>query len=438
MVRQLGFRDVLAVREFRALWLAELISVCGDQLARVALSVLVFQRTNSATLTALTYALTFVPALVGGALLAGLADRFPRRAVLISTDLIRAVLAGSLALPLPLPALWILVFGLALAGAPFKAAQLATLPDVLEGERLPIGLALRTVTTQMAQLVGFLGGGTVLLLVSVPTTLGVNATTFLVSAMIIRAGVRVRPAARISRGGSGLERPASAVRILRRSPKLLALVGLTTLAGLTVAPEGVAAPYASGLGGSAIAVGLLLAADPLGSVLGAWTLSRWRSSTTRSVAMIPLAIASGLVLVPCFLRPGLALSFGLWALSGACTTVFLIQAQALLIRAVPDDRRAAVIGLASGGLQASQGLVILFAGLLGDQVGVYRAVGVVGVITAVLAAFLGLIWRRARPRNQSGSQDEHDASHGMSETSSQVTVAHSGHLLPRVKPRRTK
>lgn len=94
-----GFRDVLKVREFRALWLAELISVCGDQLARVALAVLVYQRTSSATLTALTYALTFAPALLGGALLAGLADRFPRRAVLIAADLARAALAGVLALP---------------------------------------------------------------------------------------------------------------------------------------------------------------------------------------------------------------------------------------------------------------------------------------------------------------------------------------------------
>src|SRR5436190_16773362 len=94
-----SFREVLGIREFRSLWAAELLSVIGDQLARVALAVLVFNRTSSASLTALTYALTFAPAVLGGALLSGLADRFPRRLVLVSTDLLRAALAGSMAIP---------------------------------------------------------------------------------------------------------------------------------------------------------------------------------------------------------------------------------------------------------------------------------------------------------------------------------------------------
>ena len=49
----------------------------------MALSVLVFERTSSAILTALTYALTFLPALVGGALLSSLADQLPRRQVMV-------------------------------------------------------------------------------------------------------------------------------------------------------------------------------------------------------------------------------------------------------------------------------------------------------------------------------------------------------------------
>jgi hypothetical protein len=71
------YRGTLAVGEFRAIWLAELQSIFGDQLARVALSVLVYQRTNSAALPALTYALTYLPDLIGGPLLAGLADKYP-------------------------------------------------------------------------------------------------------------------------------------------------------------------------------------------------------------------------------------------------------------------------------------------------------------------------------------------------------------------------
>jgi MFS family permease len=402
---------VLGVREFRALWLAEFISVCGDQLARVALSVLVYQRTTSVALTAATYALTFLPALVGGALLAGLADRYPRRTVLIITDVGRAVLAGLMALPgLPIPVLWVFVFGLAFAGAPFKAAQLALLPDVLEGERYPIGLSLRTVSNQLAQLAGFAGGGAVLLVISPQAALGLNAGTFLFSAVVVWRVVRRRPAAR----GAVSQRSTSAVGLIRRDRNVFALVGLIALAGVTVAPEGVAAPYASGLGGSAVAVGVLMAADPLGSAVGAWLNSHWRSAA-RNSAVVPLAILSGVALMPCVLRPGLAVSALLWAVSGALTTMMLIQTQTILTSSVPDDRRAAVIGLASGGLQASQGLAVLGAGLLGGSVGVFRAVGLVGALTAVVAALLGALMRRARPQGRNGSRDEHGAGHGMSD-----------------------
>ena len=409
MARQRGFRAVLGVREFRALWLAELVSVCGDQLARVALSVLVYQRTSSAALTAFTYALTFVPALVGGVVLAGLADRYPRRAVLIITDLIRAVLAGLLGLPnLPVPGLCALVFGLAFASAPFKAAQLALLPDVLEGERYPVGLALRTVSSQLAQLVGFAGGGAVLLVVSPHIALGLNAATFGFSAVLVRFGVRRRPAARRPER----EPSVSAFGLIRRSRTVLVLVGLTTLAGVTVAPEGVAAPYAAGLGGSTAAVGVLLAADPLGSALGAWIVSRRHTAAASTSAVVPLAILSGVVLVPCLVRPALEISAVLWATSGAFTTMFLIQTQTMLTRSVPDGRRAAVIGLASASLQTSQGLVVFGTGLLGGYTGVYRAVGMVGVLTAAIAMLLGATWRRARPKD--ASRGEHDASHGIS------------------------
>jgi MFS family permease len=75
------FRDALRVGEFRVLWLAELLSIGGDQLARIALAWIVFSRTSSASLTATTYALTFLPDIVGGSLLSGLADRYPRRRV---------------------------------------------------------------------------------------------------------------------------------------------------------------------------------------------------------------------------------------------------------------------------------------------------------------------------------------------------------------------
>jgi MFS family permease len=98
------WRSLLAVGEFRGLWAAQVLSLLGDQLARVALTVLVFERTASALLTGLVYAVTMLPWLVGGPLLSGLADRRPRRAVMLTCLVISGVLVAGVAVPgLPLP-----------------------------------------------------------------------------------------------------------------------------------------------------------------------------------------------------------------------------------------------------------------------------------------------------------------------------------------------
>ena len=67
------FGEVFAVREFRALWIAQVLSVAGDQLARVAITLLVFGQTHSALLAAVAFAASIVPTFVGGMTLAGLA-----------------------------------------------------------------------------------------------------------------------------------------------------------------------------------------------------------------------------------------------------------------------------------------------------------------------------------------------------------------------------
>ena len=120
------FRDVFAVAEFRALWGAQLLSVIGDQLARVALTVLVYDRTRSALLAAITFVASIVPTFVGGVTLAWLADRYPRRAVMIACDLARCALVLVMAIPgVPLAGLVALLFLVTLVGAPFTSARAA-------------------------------------------------------------------------------------------------------------------------------------------------------------------------------------------------------------------------------------------------------------------------------------------------------------------------
>ena len=112
-----SYREVFAIGEFRALWSAQVLSFAGDQLAQVAIAILVYGRTHSPFLTALAYALTYLPPIAGGPLLSGLADLFPRRRVMIVCDLFRVGTVGLMAIPsLPFTALCVLLFCTVLTG----------------------------------------------------------------------------------------------------------------------------------------------------------------------------------------------------------------------------------------------------------------------------------------------------------------------------------
>lgn len=398
------WRAVFAHAEFRALFFAGVLSVAGDQLARVALSVLVFDRTSSAGLTALTYALTYVPDLFFGPLLAGIADRYPRRTVMIVTDLARAILVAGMAIhALPLIAVIGLLLALQACGSPFNAARGATLPAVLPGDHYVLGKAANDMVVQFSQVLGFGFGGAVVVAVGTSGGLLLDAATFLLSAGLIWIGVHRRP---VPTGGTDLPQSSylrdlvSGVSLVARTPKLRTLVLLAAIAGFYVTVEGLAVPYAHEIGHGPTAAGLLLAASPAGCVLGMWLITLW-SPEHRLRLIGPLAVAACVPLAFCALQPGLAVTVCLWALSGAASAYHL-PASAAFVQAVPDHQRGKAFGVAGTALKGSQGLGILLAGVLAEPFGSARALAVMGVTGALLAAAAGAAWARAR-RNSDGS-----------------------------------
>src|ERR1700721_1777165 len=85
-------RDVLGVAEFRVMFVANIVSMLGTVVAEVALTVLVYEQTRSPALAASVMALSFLPYLLGGALLGAAADRLPAQRPLVVWDLLTAVL----------------------------------------------------------------------------------------------------------------------------------------------------------------------------------------------------------------------------------------------------------------------------------------------------------------------------------------------------------
>ncbi|RZQ65732.1 MFS transporter [Amycolatopsis suaedae] len=398
MRRTATFRETFAVGEFRALWFAELQSVFGDQLARVALSVLVFERTSSATWPALTYALTYLPDLFGGPLLGGLADRLPRRQVMVTTDVLRALLVGLMAVPnLPLPVLAGVLILVRLLNAPFNAAQAAVLPNILDGDRYLLGQSVRQVTSQAGQLAGFAAGGVVVALIGPNRALAVDALTFAVSALVIRLGLRDRPAAGSAAQGetTTLRRLAAGARTIWRDPRLRSLVSLAWLAGFVIVPEGLAVPYADEIGGGPVTAGLLLAAHPAGIVIGAFVLGRFVPPELRLRLVGILAVGAVVPLLAYFFRPGVAVTCALLLLSGMCAS-YQVTASATFMRLVPDAERGQAFGLAGSGLIAVQGIGLLVGGGLAAvlespavTVGVVAAAGVLAAVPAAAS------WRNA-------------------------------------------
>ena len=119
------------------------------------------------------------------------------------------------------------------------------MPDVLPGDTFVLGSAIGNITYQASQILGFVAGAAVVAVLDPHKTLGIDAVTFGLSALILLTGARSRPAA----GRAGAARAslwsvsADGVRIVFGSRLLL----FGWLAGFYIVPEGLAAPYARSL-----------------------------------------------------------------------------------------------------------------------------------------------------------------------------------------------
>jgi MFS family permease len=410
-VRQATYREVFSVAEFRPLFGTFLLSTIGDQLARVALTVLVYQRTDSPLLSAVTFAISYLPWLVGGPVLATLADRLPRHRVLVASDTARAVLLAGMAVPgTPLAVLLVLLLLVSLFAPPFESARSALVADVLSGDRYAVATSLTSVSSQMSQVVGFALGGTLIWALNPSWVLLLDAATFAVSALWLNARLQRRPAPIPTDGGrrSVWQDAGEGLRLIARTPRLLTIVVLVWVGVMFAnAAEGIAAPLVDELGGGATGVGLLLAANPLGVTVGGLLLGRlvpplWRDRLVPWLVLLSLipVLAAGLVAA---WAPAGAVTF---AVVLACMFVagvggaWTIPLNVTFVQEVPRAFRGRAVGVAVSGLYGVQGLGALGAGLAAeglDPSGVVALIGGLGVL-AVLPPLLSWVRLQAADR----------------------------------------
>lgn len=413
IARPATYREVFAVPEFRPLFGTFLLSTAGDELARVALTVLVYERTSSPLLSALTFAISHFPWLIGGPFLSTLADRLPRHRVLIATDVVRALVLGLMAIPgMPLLLLLVLLLFVSLCAPPFESARSALMADVLDGDRYAVATSLTTVTLQVAQVAGFLAGGALVAL-HPSLALGIDAATFAISALWLAARLQRRPAPAPPAEGASLWRDTAAgLHFIRSSRRMLAIMAVLWIGALFAnAWEGTAAPLATELERGSMAVGVLLAANPAGVVVGGLLMGRFVPPRRRERLVVPLVVLSLVPLLAGGLLVGAAgpSSFpallALLFVSGL-GAAWLVPLNISFVQATPAVYRGRAFGVAVSGLYGVQGLGALAAGLGAEGLAPSTVLALCGGVGMIAVAPALVAYRRTRGRPSVGTEGE--------------------------------
>lgn len=402
------YRDALRVPEFRALFAAYTVSMLGDIVAAVALTVLVFERTGSSFLAGVTFTLAFVPYLFSGALLSSLVDRVPPRRLMIGCDLLSAAIVALMASSaVPVWALLALLFVLGLISPVAGGMRNRLLVVVLPGGAFIAGRSLFRIVAQSAQVVGNAAGGLLIALTSPRGALLIDCVSFLVSALVVRAATRARSPLGGEAGEMNVLRDslagASAVLSDPRIRRVLLLGWLVPTCA--VAPEALAAPYVAHLGLSEGAAGWWLAAIPTGMLVGELVAIWFVPPAWRLRLIGVLAAATFVPLLAFAVEPGLAVALPLLFVSGLCGAWILGQ-DALILEVTPERLLGRVFSVNQAGLISLQGLGFALAGALAEVVPPHVAIVIAAVTGLGIVAALAPGIRAPSGRGGSGAITE--------------------------------
>lgn len=382
---------LLRARGVSPLFGLSLATVLGTSLQILALSVLVYRQTGSPLWSSTAFAAGFLPQLLGGALLASLADRWRARPVLVAGSAVRAASAGVLALANLPPAAAIALVGTVAVWQPVPSAvQSALVARLLTGDLYVLGRSVFNLISSGAQLLGLALGGTLIAILGPAATFGVAAAVQvagLLAAAVIPSAPR--PAAPVDRWRPG-ETWRGDLDLLRDTAVRRILLSWWLPATLLVGAESLVVAYVAESGGSATPTGILLAAFPAGAAVGDLVVGRCLSPGQRRRAVPWLFTLVGAALVPVAVHPGTPIAFCCFAVASAATAYQLGGQQAFLA-AVPDTRRGLAFGLYGTGLMAGQGLGPVLSGSLADVVGAGVTVSLLGAAVLCTALFLARV-----------------------------------------------
>jgi MFS family permease len=379
----------LQLRFFRRLWLADIVSLLGDWAGRLALTVLVFERTGSDAWAAGVTAVSLAGFVGVGQVLATLADRHGRVAVMLAADAARAALFLTMLLPVPVGVLLVLAFLAGLATPPFEAARSAALPDLVPEERYGDALALAGISVQSSLVVGYALGGVLLTLVDPEVALAINALSFLVSAALLlelRHTAAAEPASFPATVGRRLGDGFASIfrdRLVRRALSIVAVLGALGTVG-----EALVVPYGKDVGLPQGAVGLLAAAVPIGTLIATAAIAtggRDHHRLLRNAAWCG-AVTSAAAAPLFWLEAGGGFAFVAFAIAGGIFAVSIPTNTVIGMR-LSRDTRASAMGIAVGVLMGSQAVGAALGGVAASRFSSPQAIA-----AALAGAALFSLW----------------------------------------------
>ncbi len=388
--RPATYRDVLAEPVFRTLFLTRTLAIGAGSLRILALSVLVFDRTGSPVLTALTFAIGFVPQVVGGTLLAALADRLRPRPLITAGFLLDAAAALVLALlPLPVGASLALLAGVAVFGPVFNGASNRLIAEQLTGDAYVLGRALSSVASGGAQLLGLAFGGAAVAVLGPGRTLLAAAAAGLLAAVWVR--LRLPDFAAPAPGGGSALGQSWAVtgQLWRDRPVRRLLLEQWLPPAFIVGAEALVVPYAAESGPGSGVAGIILACAPLGMVAGNLVYSRMLRPAARArlVAVVIGALGGPLVLLATPVPAAVAMAVMFLAGAAFC---YSLGVQRPFLEALTPEVRGQAFALQFTGLMTLQGVGPVLLGVLAEQASIAAAMLVAGAGTAAVGCWWAL------------------------------------------------
>ena len=384
--------SALSARDFRLLWLSQTASVIGDALVLVAVGLFVTRLTGDPSdvgLVLVAYSLPLVLlVLLGGVV----ADRLPRQRVMVVSDVVRAVLHGTLAVLILTGAVrvWhMVVIGLLFgtAEAFFRPAYTGLVPSTVAEDQIQSAQALTGVSREVAEIVGPALATALVLGVGGAAAFALDAATFVVSALLlsrVRGRDRGRAAAPASVGQELLE-GWHAVR--ERAWVWATILAFSVALMIALAPFFVlGASIADEVYGSDAVYGLANAAWGVGTVCGAVVGSRWRPRRPMRAAVLG-AVPWPLCLAGFALGPPLPVLFATMATAGVGIGLFAVWWETALAQRIPPHLLSRVSAWDWMGSLLLLPLGYLLAGPLAERFGGPELLVVGGLVGAVVMTF---------------------------------------------------